>query len=272
MRVSLVLTALLLFAIGLSAAEHVDTSKSDAEIQKIIRSFAAKEAAFLRAREQYTYRQSVKVAELSPAGRETGKYEYKSDIIFGPNNERSERVTWAPVSTLERLQLTPEDEKDLKDVQPFVLNTANLDQYHIRYIGKQNADEIPCYLFAVKPKQMEKGERYFAGLIWVDDKDLQIVKTYGRGVGLLGKNSDQQFPKFETFRDQVDGRFWFPVFTIAETVLPFSNGPLPIKMIVKYEDYKLFGSTSDITFGGEADTQPALPAPTEEAKPNPQRP
>src|SRR5690606_25426361 len=100
---------------------------------------------------------------------------------------------------------------------------------YIRYLGKQNADQIPCYLFSVKPKEMLKGERYFAGLIWVDDKDLQIVKTYGRGVGLLGKHSDQQFPKFETYRDQVDGRFWFPVFTIAETVLPFSSGPQPIK-------------------------------------------
>lgn len=257
MLVSRLLVATLLIVFGLSAAEHTDTTLSDAEIQKIIRTFGAKESAFLKAREQYTYKQSVKVAEVSPAGRELGKYEYKSDIIFGRNNERSEVVTWAPVSTLKNLQLTPEDEKDLRDVQPFVLNSENLDDYYIRYLGKQNADEITCYLFAVKPKQMVKGERYFAGLIWVDDKDLQIVKTYGRGVGLLGKHSDQQFPKFETYRDQVDGRFWFPVFTIAETVLPFSSGPQPIKMVVKYEDYKLFGSTSNITFGGEADTPPS---------------
>ncbi len=251
------LAATLLAAFGLCAADHPDTSLTDAQIQKIIRTFAAKESAFLKAREQYTYKQSVKVAEVSPAGRETGKYEYKSDIIFGPDKERTERVTWAPVSTLQRLQLSPEDEKDLRDVQPFVLNTENLDQYFIRYLGKQNADEVPCYLFSVKPKAMIKGERYFAGLIWVDDKDLQIVKTYGRGVGLLPKHSDQQFPKFETYRGQVDGRFWFPIFTIAETVLPFSGGPVPIKMVVKYEDYKLFGSTTNITFGEEADTPPA---------------
>jgi len=257
MRFCRILAAALLLVFGLSATESTDPSPSEAEIQKIIRTFAAKESAFLKAREQYTYKQSVKVAEVSPAGRETGKYEYKSDIVFGPDKERTERVTWAPVSTLQRLQLTPEDEKDLRDVQPFVLNSENLDQYYIRYLGKQNADEIPCYLFAVKPKQMVKGERYFAGLIWVDDKDIQIVKTFGRGVGLLAKHSDQQFPKFETYRAQVDGRFWFPVFTIAETVLPFDSGPLPIKMVVKYEDYKLFGSTSNITFGGEADVPPS---------------
>lgn len=271
MPISRLLAAALLcvfLGVSLSAAEPPAASLSDAEIEKVIRAFTEKESAFLKAREQYTYKQSVKVAEVSPAGRETGKYEYRSDVIFGPDKERVEKVTWAPVSTLRNLQLTPEDEKDLRDVQPFVLNAENRDQYYIRYLGKQNADEIPCYLFAVKPQRMLKGERYFAGLVWVDDKDLQIVKTYGRGVGLLGKHSDQQFPKFETYRDQVDGKFWFPVFTIAETVLPFAAGPQPIKMVVKYEDYKLFGSTTSITFGGEADTPPSQES-EENTPPNP---
>lgn len=232
---------------------------SDAEVQRIIRTFAARESAFLKAREQYTYRQSVKVAEVSPSGRETGKYEYKSDIIFGPDNERVERVTWAPVNSLQNILLTPEDEQDLRDVQPFVLTTEHLDEYDIRYLGKQDVDEIPCYMFAVKPKKMESGERYFAGVVWVDDKDLQIVKSYGRGVGLAKKHGDNQSPKFETYRQQVDGQFWFPVFTIAETILPFQTGPQPIKMVVKYEDYKLFGSTVDIQFGGEADVEPQEP-------------
>lgn len=269
-------TALAVFGVallgspGVLRAQHVDTSIGEAEIQRIIRSFSEKESAFLKAREQYTYKQSVKVAELSPTGRETGKYEYKSDVIFGPNKERIEKVTWAPVNTLQNIQITPEDEQDLRSIQPFVLNAENVDDYHIRYLGKQNADEISCYLFAVKPKQMVKGQRYFSGLIWVDDNDLQIVKTYGRGVGILGKNSSQQFPKFETYRDQVDGQFWFPIFTIAETILPFETAPVPIKMVVKYEDYKLFGSTVDIKFGGEADVPPD-PQPAEPPKPNPQQ-
>ena len=44
----------------------------------------------------------------------------------------------------------------------------------------------------------------------MDDRDLQIVKTYGKGVGLLKKNEDNQFPKFETYREQIDGKYWFP--------------------------------------------------------------
>jgi outer membrane lipoprotein-sorting protein len=264
MRRFAMLTALAFALAGLSLAVS-GQDLSDAEVQKIIESFAQKESEFLKARENYTYRQSVKLAELSPSGRETGKWEYKSDIVFGPRKERVERVTWAPVNTLKNILLTPEDEKDLRDVQPFVLTTENLDEYHIRYLGKQDVDELSCHMFAVKPKAMEKDKRYFAGVVWVETEDLQIVKTYGRGVGLLKKGGDNQFPKFETYRQQIDGHYWFPVFTIAETVLPFQSGPQPIKMVVKYEDYKVFGATTDIKYGGEADVPPEVesaPAPS----------
>ena len=155
----------------------------------------------------------------------------------------------APVPTLRNIQLTPEDEQDLRHVQPFVLTTGEIGEYDIRYLGKQNADEIPCYVFAVKPKKMVQGKRYFEGQIWVDDRDLQIVKTYGKGVGLLKKGSDNQFPKFETYREQVDGKYWFPTYTTANDTLHFQSGPQRIKMTVKYEDYKRFEGRSTIQFG-----------------------
>ena len=40
---------------------------------------------------------------------------------------------------------------------PFVLTSEEIDNYLVRYLGRQNADEIPCYVFAVKPKKMEPG-------------------------------------------------------------------------------------------------------------------
>lgn len=224
-------------------------SLSEEQIQEIITKFAAKEAEFARARENYTYRQTVKVHELDESRRVVGRFEVIADVIFNDQGRRTERVVHAPVTTLQRILMTPEDEQDLRNVQPFVLTTKNLPNYHVRYLGKQTLDEIPCFTFAVKPKEMLKGQRYFAGIIWVDDRDLQIVKTYGRGVGLLKKNSDNQFPKFETYREQIDGKYWFPTFTIANDVLMFQTGPQPIKMVVKYEDYKQFKTDTTITFG-----------------------
>jgi hypothetical protein len=221
----------------------------EAQIQEIIAKFAAKETEFARARENYTYRQTARVQELEPGGAPIGKWEMITDIIFSPEGKRTERVVRAPLATLRNIQLTPEDEQDLRNVQPFVLTSGDIDKYDIRYLGKQMADEIPCYVFAVKPKKMEKGERYFQGSIWVDDRDLQIVKTYGRGVGIV--KGDNQFPKFETYREQIDGKYWFPTYTRADDTLHFESGPQRIRMLVRYEDYKQFKSDVEIKYGEE---------------------
>lgn len=238
--------------------------KTDVNPDEIIQKFAAKEAEFQKARENYTYRQTVRIQEIDPGGAPRGKYEIVSDIIFSPDGKRTERVVRAPVSTLRNILLTPEDEQDLRNVQPFVLTTNEIPKYDIRYLGKQMADEIPCYVFAVKPKKMEKGQRYFEGQIWVDDRDLQIVKTYGKGVGVLKRGEDNQFPKFETYREQIDAKYWFPTYTHADDVLHFQqSGDQRIKMTVKYEDYKQFKAQTNITFGDTAvEDKPA-------GKPNP---
>jgi hypothetical protein len=233
---------------------------TDAQIQDIITKFAAREAEFAQARATYTYRQTARLLELEPEGTPMGRWEMISDIIFDPNdnNKRTERVVKAPVATLKRIQLTPEDESDLRNVQPFVLTTSEIPKYYVRYLGKQMADEIPAYVFAVKPKKLEKGQRYFQGLIWVDDRDLQIVKTYGRGVGIV--RSDNQFPKFETYREQIDGKYWFPTYTRADDTLFFENGPQRIRMTVRYEDYKQFKGDVSIQYGEPVeDAKPAAP-------------
>jgi hypothetical protein len=243
------------------------TSLSDAQVQEIITKFAAKEAEFAKARENYTYRQAVKVQSVDPDGKPTGQHEMVSDIIFTPNGKRTEHVVRAPVDTLTAFQLTPEDEQDLRNVQPFVLTTSEIPKYNVRYLGKQMADEIPAYVFAVRPKKMEKGQRYFQGEIWVDDRDLQIVKTYGRGVGIVGK--DNEFPKFETYREQVDGKYWFPTYTHADDVLAFESGPQGIRMLVTYKNYKQFKSEVNIQYGDTVGGETVKPDP---AKPAPARP
>jgi hypothetical protein len=230
---------------------------ADLAPQEVIQKFAAKEAEFRKARENYTYKQSVKLEELDGSGNVTGKWEIVSDITFGPNKQRLEKVTFAPLITLHNILLTPQDEQDLRSVQPFVLTTDDIGKYDINYVGKDKLDEIDCYKFSVKPKTMVKGERYFQGDIWVDDRDLQIVKTFGKGVGVLKKNEDNQFPAFETYREQIDGKYWFPTYTRANDTLHFKNMDQRIRMIVKYENYKRFGAETSITFGDEVtDSKP----------------
>jgi hypothetical protein len=228
---------------------------SQDRIDEIIQKFAAKEAEFSQARERYTYRQTARIQVLDEAGIAREKWETASDIVFTGDGKRTEHVVHAPPSTLNSLTLTPEDMEDLRSVQPFVLTTKELPKYLIRYLGKQTLDEIPCYVFAVKPKKLEPGQRYFSGEVWVDDQDLQIVKTYGRGIGQLKRNEDQQFPKFETYREQIDGKYWFPTYTIANDTLHFKDSDVRMRQTVKYEDYKMFKADSTITFGDAVDDQ-----------------
>jgi len=224
------------------------TDPSPDQIDQIIAKFAAKEAAFAQARNNYTYRQTAKVETLDDGGGVTGKWEEVTDIIFSPEGARVERVAYAPPNTLTAIQLDPGDMQDLRDVQPFVLTSAEVPKYFIRYLGREQLDEISCYAFAVKPKHMESGQRYFEGIVWVDDRDLQIVKTYGRGEGAK-QNAEHQYPKFETYREQIDGKYWFPTYTIANATLHFRENDQRIKMTVKYEDYKQFKSDTTIKYG-----------------------
>lgn len=239
----------------------------DVDPQQIIQKFAAKELEFSQARNNYTYRQSVKLDILDPSGNPKGQqWQLVEDIIFSPEGTRMEKVVFAPVSTLQDISLTPEDEQDLRNVQPFVLTTPEIPEYEINYLGREKLDEIGTYAFSVKPKKLVTGKRYFEGEIWVDDRDLQIVKTYGKGVGELkhGSSKGQEFPKFETYREQIDGKYWFPTYTHAEDTLRFKDGQnVRIRMTVKYQDYKRYTGKSSITFGGVVDdaNQPPQAAP-----------
>jgi hypothetical protein len=244
-----VLVVLLALGAGTLSGAAPSKEPSESEVSGIIQKFSAKEAEFALARENYTYRQTAKIHELDETGAVRGRWEIVSDIVFSPDGKRTERVVRAPVQSLQNILLTPEDEQDLRSVQPFVLTSKDIDKYYVRYLGRQNADEIPCYVFAVKPKTMDPGQRYFSGMVWVDDRDMQIVKSYGRGVGHQKKNSDNQFPKFETYREQIDGKHWFPTYTRADDTLFFQTSSQRIRMTVKYEDYKQFKSDAKITYG-----------------------
>ena len=254
MRVAI--SFLFVLAAAAASAAPAKADPTEPELQRIIEKFSEKESEFLLARERYTYRQTLRVEDFDGGGASGGRYDLVSDIIFTSAGKRTERVVRAPVSTIKFVTFSPEDEQDIRSVQPFVLNSKELPKYHVRYLGREKLDEIDTLAFAVKPKEMVPGERYFSGIAWVDEQDLQIVKTYGRATGKLKKGNDQRFPKFETFREQIDGKYWFPVLTRADDTLYFEDSVVRLKMRVKYEDYKQFKGQSTITFGEEVSVTP----------------
>ncbi len=244
------------------AATAADAAKDPTpeEIQEIIKKFTNKETEFARARELYTYRQSSKITETSPPG---GSYEIVEEVSFDNRNRRTSLVTHAPVASLQNIVMTGEDEQDMRNVMPFVMTNDTANEYNVAYVGREKVDEITCYKFTVVPKVLTKDrKRYFDGEIWVDDQDLQIVKTFGRATGALRRGEDQQFPKFETYREQIDGKYWFPTYTYADDTLNFKGGQSQrIKVVIKYDHYKRFQTETSIQYGGVEDTPAKPPKP-----------
>jgi hypothetical protein len=248
--------------------------------EEIITHFAAKEKLFKEAREHYTYRQDIKV-QTRDGDTVTGEYHEVFDVLYDDKGKRLENVVFAPQSSLEQggLSLDQGDVQDFRNRLPFVLTSEEVPEYNILYVGQQQEDQLHCYVFDIAPKQIVGKKRYFQGRIWVDDHDFQIVKTYGQAVPEIrdtkkkGKE-EHLYPKFTTWRQQIDNLYWFPTYTRADDTLRFNAGDIHIREIVKYEDYKRFGSNVRILYEGKevpkADGKDQKPAP--EQKPDEKKP
>ena len=226
--------------------------------EEIITRFAAKEKLFKEAREHYTYRQSIKV-QTRDGETVTGEFQEVFDVQYDDKGHRIENVVFAPQSSLEAggLSLDEGDVQDFRNKLPFVLTTEEVPEYNILYVGQQQEDQVHCYVFDIAPKQIVGKKRYFQGRIWVDDKDFQIVKTYGQAVPEIrdtkkkGNKTEHLYPKFTTWREQIDNQYWFPTYTRADDTLHFNLNDIHIREIVKYEDYKRFGSSVKILYQGK---------------------
>jgi hypothetical protein len=248
-------------------------SPQGATPEEIITHFAAKETEFAKARDQYTYRQDVKVQTLD-GDTVDGEYKEVFDVMFDDKGKRIENVVFAPASSLTKIFMSQEDFEDIRHRLPFVLTTADLPEYNILYVGQQQEDELHCYVFDIAPKKIEGKKRYFQGRVWVDGHDFQIVKTYGKTVPDIRKNhgdDENLFPKFTTWRQQIDGLYWFPVYTKADDELHFKLEDVHIKEIVKYEDYKRFGSNVKILVNGK-EIPKGSTQPPDASKPSTQNP
>jgi len=238
---------------------------------EIIQKFAAKEKEFKEARDQYTFRQDVRVQTMD-GDAVTGEYREVFDVTYDNQGRHLENVVFAPQDTLTEVSMSPEDLQDLRHTMPFVLTSDEVSQYNILYVGQQQEDELQCYVFDIAPKKIEPKRRYFQGRIWVDNQDLQIVKTYGKAVpDFRKKNNENLFPKFTTWREQVDRQYWFPAYTKADDTLHFRLNDVHIRNIISYTDYKRFGSKVRVTYEGK-ELPKANPQQSPDKQPDEQKP
>jgi TonB family protein len=253
MRISLIIAALAILTLSTltaSAQNATNGPMNSAEIDRIIRTFTAKEIEFRRALNSYSFKRDALVQKIGMGGQVTGEYHRISTFTFDDQGNRYEKISFFPMSTMP--EITQQDIDDMGGISPFALEPSKIDQYDIRYVGKEKIDELDLFVFDVTPKVIpdfkKTKERFFSGRIWVDDRDLQIVKTKGKGVP---EDKNNKFPIVETYREHVDGRYWFPTYSYADEELIFENGSLHVRMKIRYTNFTPTRATLKVTEIGE---------------------
>lgn len=237
----------IILASGLAPAIWAQDPPAD-----LVRRAAHIESETQRARDHYTYRQSVTVEELSDRGGLVGQYHELSDVIFSPTEERTEQMIGQPLLTLKNLKLTDEDFADIRNIQPFVLVEELLRIYETKFRGDEKIDDVDCWVLQVRPRQILSGQRLFDGMLWIKKDGLAIIRSEGQAVPqVVSTKQENLFPRFTTLRQPVDGTHWFPIYTYADDTLPFRTGPQRIRLKIRYSNYKRFGADTSITFENE---------------------
>ncbi|CAN5825251.1 hypothetical protein BH20ACI3_BH20ACI3_11630 [soil metagenome] len=241
-------------------------SLSQPEIDRIIKAFTAKETEFRKALNLYSFKRDAMIQTLGMGGQVTGEYHRVSNFTFDDQGNRYEKISFFPMPSFGGV--TPEDLEDLGGIQPFALEPSKIDKYNLKYVGNEKIDELNLHVFEVTPKVVpdpkKVKERLFLGRVWVDDQELQIVKTKGKGIPETKIN---KFPTVETYREQIGGRYWFPTYTYADEELIFDNGEaLHIRMKVRYSDFAPARADVKVI---EVD---GAELPNQEVKPSPPKP
>ena len=241
---------------------------SQTEIDRIVKAFTANEAQFRNALTSYVFNRSASIQTVGMGGQITGVYRRDSNLTLTNEGKRVEKILFAPMSTLTEITISAADLDNLSGVDQFAIEPAIAAQYNFNYVGKEKIDELDLYVFDVSlkviPDLKKNKQRFFGGRIWVDDRDLMIVKTKGKAFPIP---KGEQFPVVETWRENVDGKYWFPSLASSDDELVFDNGQVvKVKMRVKYTNYSV-GKTDVRIIDEEIIDEPA-PTP----KPTPKKP
>ncbi len=209
---------------------------------QIIKSFSRKEEEYQAARPQFAYQKSIRIQEFGPDGNPAGEFLATYDAARSADGQLYEKATAAPQTSLQYLQIEPEDAQLLTRIPAYPVTASQLSKYDVQYLNTERVDEVDCYIFQVSPKSLDRQHPLFDGVIWVDQKYLEVVKTYGQWVTDLGAIHPATLPftMFETYRENVEGKYWFPNYSRAEGVYKMKDRDIPIRVTIKWTNFRPF--------------------------------
>jgi hypothetical protein len=230
--------------------------------EEIIQRFTASESQMEAARRTYAFTEDVNVrtlrkGELGNDWEPDGEFRSVIDVSYDPRGNRVDAVKFSPQSTLTRLSLGPEDFEDIHHFSVFALTTSELPRYNVTYAGQQNVDELETYVFDVAPKTIEKGKRYYQGRVWVEASGFHVVKSCGKSVPNTVITQKKRFvgkkvvgegvqPTFATYREYIDGKYWFPTYSRSDDLLKFGNDEVKIRELIKFTNYRANAQANEV--------------------------
>src|SRR5208337_2514601 len=231
-----------LTAIGLLAQENAPGPLTPPPEHSVRRVVGVPEAEAPPTRPLYAYRKTIRIQEFGPDGKPSGEYDATYDAVRSGDGKLYEKAIAAPESTLQYLQFEPEDAQYLTRIPPYPVTLGQMSKYDLQYLSTEKVDEVDCYIFQVHPKVLDRQHPLFDGILWVDQKYLEVVKTYGKWVTDLGAVHPPTLPfgMFEIYRENVDGKYWFPDYARAEEVYKLKDRDIPIRVTIKWTNFKPF--------------------------------
>jgi hypothetical protein len=218
-------------------------------VEEIVRRFSQKEDEYLKSRPNYGFRKSVRIQEFGPDGSAIGEFLRVTEYQKLADGRVAMKAVEKPQSTLQGVYLAPEDLEALDKIPAYPLTSGQLAKYELKFIGRELVDEVDCYIFQVKPKTVERAKAYFEGVVWVDAQYLEVVKTYGKWVTDQGDTrgiAPLPFSLFETYRENVDGKYWFPNYLRSDDTLHTKEGDIPVRLVIKWTDFKPAGAVQSV--------------------------
>jgi hypothetical protein len=204
-----------------------------------------------RALGDFTYRKTVRLEEMGADGRPTGRAEVVTQMTVEADGSRRPRPAGRPESTLRYVGLEPDVLEIVSRMPIFPFATSQLPKYDLTYQASEPVDDLTTYVFKVTPKQVDRSTAYFSGVIWVDDRDFAIVRSYGKWVTESGDVTlgELPFTLYETYRQYVANKYWMPAYTRSDAFIGGSDFRVAVRLTIRWENYRPIA----------AGTTPAIP-------------
>jgi hypothetical protein len=234
---------------------------------EMLQRMAANEDVMKKEYSTYDFTQTVRIEELdNPAG----KFTVTGEVFTKQDGERFFRVVKQPESDLKQTHFTLADVRTIASFPVFNLTSDELQHYNFKYAGQEKLDEINTYIFQVKPKLLSRTRWYFEGVVWLEDRDYAIVKSYGRFISeIVGNGTKLPFTYFETFRGNFQEKYWLPTYTRSDEEIPLGEGnQLRLHLVIRDTNFQ---KSAEPAAAPAAATPPGVkpsPAPSNSSKSN----